>query len=39
MKYKRLLYTVLFIVLLLVIGYFIYTGTHLGEVNVNEIQP
>lgn len=38
-KHKRLIYAVIFLLLLFIAGYFIYTGTHLSEVNVNEIQP
>ena len=39
MKYKGFVYIVLILLLFFVFGYFIYTGTHVGEVNVNEIQP
>ena len=33
MKYKRLIYTVLFLLLLFVVGYFIFTGIQIREVN------
>ncbi len=39
MKYKGLIYVIVFLLALFIIGYFIYTGAHVGEVNVNEIQP
>ena len=35
MKHKRLIYTVLFLVLLFVIGYFIFTGGQVSEVNLS----
>ena len=37
MKHKRLLYAAIFLLLLFVAGYFIYTGINLGEVPINEI--
>ena len=39
MKYKGIIYVIVFLLALFVIGYCIYTGTHVGEANVNEIQP
>lgn len=35
MKYKRLIYTVLFLLLLFVGGYFIFTGCQVSEVNLS----
>ena len=33
MKHKRLIYTVLFLLLLFVAGYFVFTGCQISEVN------
>lgn len=35
MKYKRLIYTLLFLVLLFIGGYFIFTGCQISEVNLS----
>ena len=34
MKYKRLIYTLLFLALLFIGGYFIFTGCQISEVNL-----
>ena len=35
MKYKRLIYTLLFLVLLFIGGYFIFTGCQVSEVSLS----
>ena len=35
MKHKRLIYTLLFLVLLFIGGYFVFTGCQISEVNLS----
>ena len=35
MKYKRVIYIIIFLLMLFVVGYFIFTGNRISEVNTS----